>query len=80
MPRNVSVLAETPSSVTLRADPPARTGGLPITEWKVQYTPVKTLSGRGGGIDVGRDELQQQKAMVIKSGEFADGVVVWRGS
>lgn len=36
-PRNVKVVKETPSSVTLTADPPKNVGGLSISSWMVAY-------------------------------------------
>jgi hypothetical protein len=37
IPRNVSVINETTTSVTLSAVSPIKTGGLPVTTWVVQY-------------------------------------------
>ena len=37
MPRNVTVVDETPVTVTLVADPPTSSGGLEIKLWMVKY-------------------------------------------
>lgn len=37
IPRNVSVINETMTTVTLSAVSPLKTGGLPVTSWVVQY-------------------------------------------
>ena len=37
MPRNASVISLSPTQLVLRADPPPKTGGLPVNSWRVQY-------------------------------------------
>ena len=37
MPENVTILSETPTSVTFKADSPTEHGGMPVTTWMLKY-------------------------------------------
>ena len=59
MPRNVSIVSESPSSVVFKADAPKKDGGKPITEWKLEYSREE---------DYGGDKME----MVFKNGRFLE--------
>ena len=59
MPRNVTIVSETPNSVVFKADAPKSDGGKPVTEWKLAY---------GKEEDHGHNEME----LVLKNGKKID--------
>ena len=69
MPRNVTIVSETPNSVVFKADAPKSDGGKPVTEWKLAY---------GKEEDHGHNEME----LVLKNGKkngqrMPSSVQVW---